>query len=332
MSTIPDTKDSQPIQFHKPFDEEDADLIIRFSDTVHFRVHKLILGKASSVFAGMFTLPSAEASDTIQTVELEEDGATVLGFLHLCYPIGNPGARDRQSGRTHALAEKLGRTELMMFIDTDPLRTYVLACRANAREVARRAAYGCLTLPLEKMITSKMSEVGHLSTSSYSNLLVYYCSCRQAAVAAFTGRRFAWMRSEFEYCWFSSSHDRDDCPTSSDACYAYCYDNVLPWSTVQPRRWWYNMTSTIEMYLEYKAPPLSPRLTKNIRLPKRAEIQCEYCRTHFESDWYRFAVHLEEDMAKRVKTHTHLIQTSLDVLSTGKVESKKDIEEGVSHI
>ncbi len=80
-------KDADTIRFCKPFDEDDADLIIRSKDNVHFRVHKLILRKASIVLDRMLIIPSDDEQDVVQTVSLEEDGATISGFLHLCYPL-----------------------------------------------------------------------------------------------------------------------------------------------------------------------------------------------------------------------------------------------------
>ncbi|KAI0738129.1 hypothetical protein BC629DRAFT_1250013, partial [Irpex lacteus] len=135
-----------------PFDEDDADLIIRSSDNVYFRVHKLILRKASIVFDGMVIIPTDDEQPVVQTVSLEENG-----FLHLCYPFGGSpeaGSLDAVSTllrvcdkyQAHGLAEKLGQAELTKFVDEDPLRVYVLACRASILEVTQRAAYGCLTL------------------------------------------------------------------------------------------------------------------------------------------------------------------------------------------
>ncbi|KAI0305826.1 hypothetical protein B0F90DRAFT_1609499, partial [Multifurca ochricompacta] len=40
-----------------PFDDADADIILRSADNFDFRVYRVILSKASPVFRDMFTFP-----------------------------------------------------------------------------------------------------------------------------------------------------------------------------------------------------------------------------------------------------------------------------------
>ena len=62
----------------------DGDIILRSSDEVVFKVHKLILRLASPFFHDMFTLP--QSSSEIQTVQMEESGFILEMLLGWIYP------------------------------------------------------------------------------------------------------------------------------------------------------------------------------------------------------------------------------------------------------
>ena len=56
-----------------PFDNPDADIILRSSDNVDFRMYKLDLRRCSPFFAAMFTLPQP-----LSSAEQSEDGIPVI--------------------------------------------------------------------------------------------------------------------------------------------------------------------------------------------------------------------------------------------------------------
>ncbi|EIN03879.1 hypothetical protein PUNSTDRAFT_19366, partial [Punctularia strigosozonata HHB-11173 SS5] len=78
---------------HHPFDDVNADVILRSSDNVDFRVHKLILSLSSPFFRDMFTLPQAPLADAKDdptdrpVVHMMEDHVTLDDILRLCYPL-----------------------------------------------------------------------------------------------------------------------------------------------------------------------------------------------------------------------------------------------------
>ncbi|KAI0798474.1 hypothetical protein BC629DRAFT_1500088, partial [Irpex lacteus] len=136
---------SQKIRFVAPFNEDDADVIIRSKDNLHFRVHKLFLMKASPVFEGMFSLPSGDESDPIQTP-----------LLDVC-----------DKYQMYGIAEKLVSSELAKHTEENPL--------------PQRAAVACLSRPFEEIIASPDPDIRHLSALAFKSLLVYYNKCRQTA-------------------------------------------------------------------------------------------------------------------------------------------------------
>ena len=80
-------KFSPPQKAQPPFDKLSADVILRSSDRVDFRVHRTILVEASPVFSDMFSLPqpTAEMIDGCAWVRLHDDPSDVLHLLRALY-------------------------------------------------------------------------------------------------------------------------------------------------------------------------------------------------------------------------------------------------------
>ncbi|KZP19336.1 hypothetical protein FIBSPDRAFT_744018, partial [Athelia psychrophila] len=147
-----------------PFDDPKADVILRSSDNVDFRCHKLLLSLASAFFEGMFLLPqpSAEGDDAkkdgLHVVPMEERALVLETILRLCHPssIGLPPVMDLgdikslfDAARKYAMeeAEKIIRSTLVSapFLEKKPLRVYVIACVLRLTSEARIAAAATLT-------------------------------------------------------------------------------------------------------------------------------------------------------------------------------------------
>ena len=74
----------------KPFDVPDADLIIRSSDSVDFRVHKPVLSMASPVFKDLLSLPQPPDSETVDglpVVRLPEGSELLNSLVSMLYPV-----------------------------------------------------------------------------------------------------------------------------------------------------------------------------------------------------------------------------------------------------
>ena len=73
--------DSAPLissmSIRSPFDDPDADIVFRSAEGISFRLYKVILSKASSVFRDMFTLPDCQSHNGPQTVDVSEDADTL---------------------------------------------------------------------------------------------------------------------------------------------------------------------------------------------------------------------------------------------------------------
>jgi hypothetical protein len=71
-------------------DVPDADLMIRSSDLVNFRIHKSVLAMASPVFKDLLSLPQpsdSESVDGLSVVQLSEDAELLNSLVSLLYPV-----------------------------------------------------------------------------------------------------------------------------------------------------------------------------------------------------------------------------------------------------
>ncbi|EKM50612.1 uncharacterized protein PHACADRAFT_213512 [Phanerochaete carnosa HHB-10118-sp] len=96
MATIVETSIAQPVTelaLSDTFNSATADLVLRSSDGIDFRVHRSLLAIASSVFEGMCSLPQPSTSDERQQlplVPMEETSHTLYTLLLLLYPDKHP--------------------------------------------------------------------------------------------------------------------------------------------------------------------------------------------------------------------------------------------------
>jgi len=74
----------------EPLDVSDANLIIRSSDLVNFRVHKAVLAMASPFFEDLLSLPQpsdSESVDGLPVVQLTEDAELLHSLVSILYPV-----------------------------------------------------------------------------------------------------------------------------------------------------------------------------------------------------------------------------------------------------
>ncbi|KAJ7502629.1 hypothetical protein B0H11DRAFT_1989394 [Mycena galericulata] len=153
---------SQP---QPPFDNEDADVILRSSDEVDFRVFKLILSLSSSFFKDTFSLPQApdlSKGADIQVVEILEDSHVLDKLLRFCYPCEDPVVKTLDE--IHAVIEammkydmlevvKRAKQVLRSFAKSHPVAVFAISCRYEWEDLARTAARAALAVPLRKFDT-----------------------------------------------------------------------------------------------------------------------------------------------------------------------------------
>jgi len=86
----PQTQIGPTISPLRPFCVSDANLIVRSSDLVDFRVHKSVLAIASPIFSDALTLPQpsdSEVVDGFPMIQVSEDSEVLNCLLSILYPV-----------------------------------------------------------------------------------------------------------------------------------------------------------------------------------------------------------------------------------------------------
>ncbi|SRR6266436_2888420 len=74
----------------EPSEISDADLVIRSSDLVNFRVNRLVLAVASPFFKDLLSLPQpsdSESVDGLPVVQLSENSELLSTLVSMLYPL-----------------------------------------------------------------------------------------------------------------------------------------------------------------------------------------------------------------------------------------------------
>ena len=166
------------------FVDEDADLILRSTDSKEFRAHRCILSIASPIFRDMFAFPQPlDLAHELPRVDLPETATTLDILLRYIYPIPSPKIEDFVTlCNVLASAEKYGaegvisrlRTILISphFLDLDPLRVYAIACRWSFLEEAKLVSTHTVYVDLVKQGDGCTEDMKYMSGLDYHRLLV----------------------------------------------------------------------------------------------------------------------------------------------------------------
>ena len=166
------------------FDAEDADLILRSTNSKEFRVHRCILSIASPVFRNMLTFPQPHDPDhQLPHVDLPETTTTLNILLRYIYPIPSPKIEDfttlcnvlvsAEKYEAEGVISRL-RTILISshFLDLHPLRVYATACRWSFIEEAKLASTRTVFVDLVKEGEGCTEDMKYMSGLDYHRLLV----------------------------------------------------------------------------------------------------------------------------------------------------------------
>ncbi|KAI0276877.1 hypothetical protein BC826DRAFT_976719 [Russula brevipes] len=208
-----------------PFDDTQADLILRSGDEVpmQFHVSKSILSVASPIFAGMFSAPSPawqKSHDGIKIVPLSEDSGTLDLALRHIYPVRAPevvrsGQMRMLAGFAHKYKVDALEQDVIRYLTEaivrDPVGVYAIAVTYGYRDIGVKAAQSSLNIP------SSRFESPYLQCANAElGLLKYHVACGEAASAVASQR--AWFPSTLATSGCSSCVTRDfisDAPVQS---------------------------------------------------------------------------------------------------------------------
>jgi hypothetical protein len=184
-----------------PFDNPDADVILRSSDNVDFHAFKVLLSLASPVFKDMFTMPQAlegmnsdDMKGGLPIVRMTEGSKTLETLLTMCYPMTlvNPlvaapvGLEDvtlllgAAMKYDVATVEERARAWLVAprFLEADPVMIYAIGCQWNLEKEAKAAARATIGIGLLEKALEK--ELDMITTRELRALLRYNRRCAMA--------------------------------------------------------------------------------------------------------------------------------------------------------
>ncbi|KAI0940767.1 hypothetical protein AcV7_003060 [Taiwanofungus camphoratus] len=200
------------------FNFSDADIILRTSDHILFRIHKVIVDLASpnltlqNLSHTSDSQCSAEESQGhLPVVQLEENSHTLSILLQILYPLSDPELTDLEdillllSAAERYNMKKTMQLLMTKLLDTEiePLRMYYIAARLNLSMHAAEAAKRTLQLDGDKLNTYYPEAEG-VSAKAYICLLRYHEACRKSACL------LTYNYKRLLYPWTSRFHEK--CP------------------------------------------------------------------------------------------------------------------------
>ncbi|EIM81425.1 uncharacterized protein STEHIDRAFT_114876 [Stereum hirsutum FP-91666 SS1] len=185
-----------------PFDDRDADVVLRSGDHVDFRVYGIILSLASPVFKTMFTLPTPSRSSTtarqndddhrdgLPIVPLSEDADILDPILRACYPGAGPhidhlGTLHRAlvASEKYQIVALCPWAELVLtsHLNTSPVEVYALSCSFGYPHLIPTAAKAALAIKFDDLIASSTTALRSMDNIHFRRLLQYHRKCGEAA-------------------------------------------------------------------------------------------------------------------------------------------------------
>ncbi|KAL1942833.1 hypothetical protein VTO73DRAFT_5073 [Trametes versicolor] len=315
------------------FNHAKADIILRSSDGVEFRLHKIILEMASPIFCDMFTLPQeASQSDCAQVVDVTETARTLEDLLPFCYPMERSEflQLSRLRAVLHAAMKydmaflvKILKRNLTLFLPSEPLRVYAIACLTEDRDLARAAARRLLDCPFPGYAfpPNPPPKFDILPCTVLQNVHIYREQCAEAARAVFLDHK--WMCSEARGRTISVSKKGNVnvsqtwvwLACNSSSCDRSVHSQGWPCTAfpVYPRAWWQKYSDSAVKELSLR--PFGATLARaELTEPALAEAaKCKICGP-------KAAGHLGEyidAMVKRVDEAISKIEITLSIVKGG---------------
>ena len=184
---IPATGASQPTTIlDLGFDAGDADLILKSSDDVEFRIHKLIIFLASANH--LCNVPIESDADTLPVIRLSENGVTLSILVSMCYPVTNVDFADLsvfyellKAAMKYEMKKiiQILQVKLANYTETDPLRMYFTSIALGLKEGAIKASK-VFALSSDDSANAYVREMEVVPAIAYHRLLKYRYQCRAA--------------------------------------------------------------------------------------------------------------------------------------------------------
>ncbi|KIN97053.1 hypothetical protein M404DRAFT_104388, partial [Pisolithus tinctorius Marx 270] len=277
-----------------PFDHARADVILRSSDDVDFRVFKLFLSLASPFFETLFDLPQpseemntdVEMKDGLPVIPVSEDNKTLDPLLRFCYPCTlaeDPALEDfrdivnvLEAAKKYSLDTVAKTVCKSLFnpkiLEANSLRCFAIACCTRMQDECALAARYMLWEPL---VPTWFEEIELITSTELLTLLVYHRKCATAIQALKVD--LSWITTEYTQWaaapWMvgkTSSGSYCNCARSSSGKYPLFYGNTVA-------QWWEAfMDST---FLDLQEKPCAETIRQDVEKAIQSVRQrnCGHC-------------------------------------------------------
>ena len=174
--------------FDLGFDTSDADLILKSSDDVEFRVHKLIIFLASANH--LCNAPVESDNDALPMICMSENSITLGTLISMCYPVAEVDFEDLSfvyevlkaaiKFEMKKIIQTL-RIKLAYHIERDPLGVYLTSIALGLKEEAIKASK-VFSRSSDDSANAYAPEMEVVPAIAYHRLLKYRYQCRAAAI------------------------------------------------------------------------------------------------------------------------------------------------------
>ncbi|KAJ7159378.1 hypothetical protein C8R43DRAFT_353671 [Mycena crocata] len=308
--TTPVTAVPESVKPLPPFDDPQADTILRSADGADFHVSRAILSLASPFFKDMFSIPQPVDEADLPVIPVVETGDVLNSILRVWYPGATPVVGyDRLQDLCEIIELLLSKydiqftaptlqTHLQIHMEKDPLTVFVVSCRYGWAKIAKAAARSCLKLPIRSLyIRNDIPQLIHISVHHYRTLLAYHDACAIAASEA--GTLLPWSKAE--WVWIRCT-----------SCTAYSLEYAVPGlpNRKTPRAWIFDYVDRAETLL--KTQPRANLLDLTFLAPtvSKAASCAGFCRTSGYEDLAKFIV---ETFVPAVNAAIDRVQLKLDL-------------------
>ena len=331
------TERTSPTAFGPPFDDTDADIILRSSDQVDFHVYKVILSKASPVFKVMFSDTTLN-SRTI--VDLPESSKTLAALLTSIYPIIPELETDEERSLNDHLAaisavkkydmalasfHLLQDFEDSAYVKDSPVEAFCVAYALELREAAQIAAKASLKHRLS--LDDIGNELRHTNGPALFQLWQFHRACSAVAVAAIPeDRNLTWISQDVLRSWWElvEPHRQMHCRCNKNSFLLGPRSHVQLWSdsgVVRDTTWeahtsWNDYIKRARNAL--KNHPCSEAVTHHDVLKPSYQIEpkCNECQRRI-CGLSEFSRYLGEEVEKRVSEVRKFLASCFDTVLTG---------------
>jgi hypothetical protein len=309
-----------------PFDHVDAaDIIIRSSDGMHFRMIKLLLSLVSPIFKDLFNLPRSteeegidETKDGLPIVDLTEKSGTIKNILSFCYPaIYNGDVGLETLSEVSALLEAMQKYEMgeirkvvaqrltkPRFLEQNPLRVYAIACQHKLEAVALLAAKHTLRRPA--LEDAYFPELLSIDAGKLYSVLQYRKECGETAMQVASS--YLWI-TPTNYTFFGcSDHTMSHFSVqflsapSRKHKYGYEYD-------VSVHPWWSEYMKSTRVALQSSSCGETAKDATRVDCALAEATKCSACRpavaAHFRQFVNTFAKEIDQRISE-VQAHSPL--------------------------